>query len=342
MVRALVLLAVVAGACAPVPVVRSGGPTRYESTRICMGIRARVVVYARDWPRAERAMNAAFETINALDASMSDYRPASEVSRLGHGAGGEGLRVSDDLVRLLARARRLAAMTDGAFDPTAAPASHLWRTARREGRLPDEASIAQARALVGWRDLHIDEAGSRVRLARAGMGIDLGGIAKGYAAQRALDTLRAMGHRAAMVAMDGDVAVGDPPPGSRGWTVEIAPGTGMSRVLTLVNACVSTSGDREQFLAADGVRYSHIVDPRTGRALTNVAWATVIADRGEDADALASAACVLGPTEAKEILARVPGVSAIIEADVTGVDGRVTRERVTIDPTGRLRRAGVE
>lgn len=337
------ILAVLAAwvGCAPVPVVRPDTLTRYESTRICMGVRARVVVYARGWPQAERAMNAAFDTINALDASMSDFRADSEVSRIGAAAGVRGVTVSGDLVRLLIRARRLAALTGGAFDPTVAPASHLWRGARRESRLPDAAAIERVRSLVNWRDLRVDEAASSVMLAREGMGIDLGGIAKGYAARRALDTLRSLGHRSAMVAMDGDVAVGDPPPGSRGWTVEIAPGTGMSRMLMLVNACVSTSGDEQQHLNAGGTRHSHIVDPRTGRALTNVAWAVVLADHGEDADALASASCVLGPQAAREILAQVPGVGAIIEADVVGEDGRVERERVVIDPTGRLARAGV-
>lgn len=314
---------------------------RYESTRICMGVKARMVVYAPDWPAAERAMGHAFDAIAALDASMSDYRTDSEVSALAANAGGSPVRVSPDLFRVLKRAREIAAMSDGAFDPTAGPLSVLWREARRRGEMPGQAEIGSARALVGWRGLELDERASTARLARAGMRIDLGGIAKGFAAQRAVETLKAEGIRSCLAALAGDACVGAAPPGQPGWIVEQGVGPPPHRMLRLVDACVSTSGDSEQYLQVGGTRYSHIIDPRTGLGVTSNAWASVVADRGADADALATAACVLGAVPGAELIRRVPGASAMIESDEAGPDGSIRRLHASVDTTGVLGRARV-
>jgi thiamine biosynthesis lipoprotein len=140
------------------------------------------------------------------------------------------------------------------------------------------------------------------------MRVDLGGVAKGYAADQALAALAEYGVHSALVAVSGDIAIGQPPPGRAGWRITIEPSPGLARTVELANCGVSTSGDREQYLELDGVRYSHIVDPRTGNALTRPASTSVIAPAAMQADAIATSVCVLGHAKP---FARMPGVTIV-------------------------------
>ena len=168
-----------------------------------------------------------------------------------------------------------------------------------------------------------------MRLAVAGMRLDLGGIAKGFAADEAQAVLRAHGITRALVAAGGDVVVSGPPPGRQGWSVAVALPWGLQAadpVLELHDAAVSTSGDAEQFVTLDGVRYSHIVDPRTGRALTGRRAATVVARTGAEADALATALCVLPPDEGLALVDSTPGAAArLVREGRAGIERRESR-----------------
>lgn len=250
---------------------------RFEAVEPHMGTLVRITIYAND----ASAISAAFARIRDLDGELSDYKPDSELNRVCRTAHDAPVRVSDDLYRVLKSAWNLSVKTNGAFDVTIGPVTHLWR----RGVLPDRATLARC----GWRNLVLKD--HTVFLKLAGMQLDLGGIAKGFAADEALRVLRAHGVRRALVAVSGDIAAGDAPPGRRGWTVRVEPG---GQRLMLKNAAVSTSGDREQSLERGGVRYSHIIDPRTGLGLTNRLTVTVVARHGIDADSLATAISVLG------------------------------------------------
>jgi thiamine biosynthesis lipoprotein len=196
----------------------------------------------------------------------------------------------------------------GAFDVTVGPVVGLWRRARRTGRLPRTAELAAAQRLTGWRKVLLDPRRRSVKLLAAGMRLDLGGIAKGYAADEALAAVARAGVRRAMVEAGGDLVVGGAPPGRRGWRIGLDhPAPGMPRELWLAGCALSTSGSSEQYVAIDGRRYSHIVDPRTGLALTTSGEATVRAPRGRIADALATAAVVLGARRSGRMLRRWPG-----------------------------------
>ncbi|MDH3592373.1 MAG: FAD:protein FMN transferase [Planctomycetota bacterium] len=235
-----------------------------------MGTRARVVLYANDVALARRAADAALDRIAALEAVMSDYRDDSELMRLCAAGGGV---VSDDLRRVLVAARDVSAQSDGAFDVTIGPIVKLWR----KRVMPTPADLAK----VGWRKVRIE--GTRVRL-EPGMQLDLGGIGKGFAADEALQAMRAHGVQRALVDIGGDLAVGKGP-----WRVRVA-----GELRALENCGVAASGDTERFIEIDGVRYSHLVDPRTGIGLTHRMRVTVIAPTGTEADAWASAASVMG------------------------------------------------
>ena len=264
-----------------------------------MGTLVSIRVYAASEEQAKAAFRAGFDRIAELDRALSDYRPDSELNRICHEAVGRPVAVSDDLLRVLVESQRVAEESGGAFDVTQGPVIRLWRQARRDGRMPAPEALRAAMAHSGYRKLHVDTSAHTVMLEQDGMQLDLGAIAKGYAADAALAAIASHGIRQALVAVSGDLAFGDPPPGKAGWKIGIEGGT-----LELRNAAVSTSGASEQYAEIDGRRYSHIVDPATGMGLTNSITVTVVARRGVDADALSTAASVLGEERGRELIAK--------------------------------------
>lgn len=282
-----------------------------------MGTTFRLVLYAPDPESAGAAAEAAFERIAALDASLSDYDAASELRRLSASSQGGAMaapvEVSRELFEVLAHARQVSERTDGAFDVTVGPFVRLWRRSARQGELPSAARLAAAALAVGYQHVVLDEDARTVRLQCGGMRLDLGGIAKGYALDEALAVLRDLGIDRALVDGGGDVAVGEPPPGSAGWRVAVEGSASVT--LILARAAVATSGDAYRGVTIDGVRYSHVVDPRTGLGVTSRITATVVAPTGMHADALASALCVLGTEAGLALIETQAGVEARV---VTG------------------------
>ncbi len=311
--RISALLLLLAG-CATAPT----GSTlqRFEFQSPHMGTLFAITLYAPDSAAATNAAQAAFQRIAALDRMMTDYDPDSELMRLSRSPVGQPISVSPDLLAVLARSQQFAALSDGAFDVTIGPAVRLWRRARRTGELPAAAALQKASASVGWQHLHLDTARHTATLLAPNMQLDLGGIAKGYAADAALITLRAAGLPRALVAASGDLAIGEAPPNTHGWRVGIGvpdtTDTQLSRQLLLTNAAVSTSGDTEQFVEIAGRRYSHILDPHTGLGLTNRIQVSVIGRHTTDTDALATTLCVLGAERGLKLIEQVPHTAALV------------------------------
>jgi thiamine biosynthesis lipoprotein len=295
---------------------------RFEYTEPHMGTVYRLVLYAADRPTADVAAKSAFGRIEELEAIMSDYRPESELMRLCQHAGGPPVHVSNELYTVLRQARRVSEESAGAFDVTIGPLSHLWRRARRTGSAPDSEQIRQAKDLVDFGQMRLDDVNHTVQLTKAGMLLDLGGIGKGFSADEAIASLRAHGITRALVAAGGDIAVSDPPPDAPGWRIAIAtPGTtapSIKRYIRLASAAVSTSGDAEQHLEAGGKRYSHIIDPRTGMGIVGRQTATVIAPKGILADSLTKVASILEPAKALPIVERLGGKVLIVRLENQG------------------------
>jgi thiamine biosynthesis lipoprotein len=290
---------------------------RYEFTQAQMGVAFRMVLYAPNDSAAEDAATAAFNRIKELNGIMSDYDPDSELSRLSRTAGqGVDVALSPDLWTILERSQALARRSGGAFDVTIGPCVNLWRRARRARELPDVERLAEARKSVGYEHLRLNPKSRTARLLVPEMRLDLGGIAKGYAVDEALKVLRARGIERALVAGDGDIGVSEAPPGKPGWriamaTLDVSNAPANSFVI-LRHAAISTSGDLSQRLEIGGVRYSHIVDPRTGIGLTDHSLASVIARDSTTADSLATAVSVLGPEKGLKLVQRSAGAAARI------------------------------
>jgi thiamine biosynthesis lipoprotein len=289
---------------------------RFESTQPQMGVPFTIILYAADETTANGAFEAAFARISQLNAILSDYDPASELSRLSRTSPSpQSVPLSEDLWRVLAASHDLSLRTDGAFDVTIGPCVRLWRRSKRQKQLPTDEQLAAARAAVDYRNLRLDTTHRTAQLVAPHMRLDLGGIAMGYAVDEALQVLRNHGVSSALIDASGDIGVSDPPPGKDGWTIRVVPlsadGT-PTREITLSNAAVTTSGDAFQYVELGGQRYSHIVDPRTGLGLTDRIGVTVIARDCITADSLATAVSVLGPQPGLELVESTPGAAAFI------------------------------
>jgi thiamine biosynthesis lipoprotein len=287
---------------------------RVQETRRHMGVAWTIVVYAADNDLALAAVAAAHDEVARLERVLSDYDPESELSRLSAQAPTrDPVPVSDDLWQVLDRAVAWREASGGAFDPTVGPLTKLWRQARRSGRLPLPEKLTAARAAVGRDTLRLHPQNKACELTVWGMRLDLGGIGMGVAIDRAVAILREHGITAGMVDASGDIAVIGTPPDRDGWRVAVAAlglHEGDTAEISLRDAAVTTSGDAFQSVTIDGVRYSHIVDPRTGLGVTGPAAVTVIAPDCTTADALATAASVLGPTAGMRLVAAAPGAAA--------------------------------
>lgn len=292
-------------------------PSRWEFDRRLMATDFRIVMYesvradsttagtkktAQQYVRT--AAETAFSRIDALGKAFNDYAPRSELNRVfGSLRPGEPTEVSADLAAILDRAVAIAAETDGAFDPTVGALTRRWRQTKRGRPTPTPDEIARLRERLGFEKIAVDVERSTVTASRADLALDLGGIAKGFAADAAVAVLREAGYPSCLVGGGGDLTLGDPPPGRDGW--EIATETdGEPRTLTLANCGVATSGDRYRFQVIDGVRRSHVIDPRTGYGVTTPGSVTVIADDGATADAWASVESVRGTSGVVDLRTR--------------------------------------
>ena len=294
--------------------------TRVSQTQRLMGVPWTITVHAPSEAVGDAAIAAGFAEVARLEQILSDYDPQSELSGLSAAAPTAAPKhVSDDLWRVLERAVEIRDATDGAFDPTVGPLTSLWRQARRSGRLPLAGKLAAAREAVGRETLRLAPDTRGVVLTQPAMRLDLGGIGMGYAVDRAVEVLNRHGITSAMVDASGDIAVTAAPPGTSGWRIAVAllqpPGNGTvpgdaGEHLLLTHAAVTTSGDAFQAVEIDGRRYSHIVDPRTGLGVAGPAAVTVVAPDCTTADALATAASVLGPERAAPVIAGLSGCAA--------------------------------
>jgi len=287
---------------------------RFEESQLHMGTLFRIVVYAESEEAAKSGLTKAFSRVSKLNSLLSDYLPESELSRLSKSSGsGQNIKVSDELWTVLRTADRVSRKSAGAFDVTVGPYARLWKIARAKREMLTKERLEMFRDAVGYWQIEYMPRQQQVRLKAENMFLDLGGIAKGYAADEALRVLKSVGIPIALIDAGGDLVLGDSPPDRNGWKIAVGGNVHPDLpVLELANCAVATSGDTEQFVKIDGNRYSHIVNPLTGIGLTNQRQATLISPTGIYADALASTACILPVCQLEEVLQMQPQTRAYI------------------------------
>jgi thiamine biosynthesis lipoprotein len=298
-----------------------GEDQRFIFEKAEMGVPFRITLYAPDQETAKSASDAAFARVEYLNSVLSDYEPESELNRLSETSGkGKAVPISDVLWTVLERSQEVAEKTDGAFDVTIGPLTHLWRRMRRRHERPSDEMVVEARSRVGYKNLRLDPKNHTAELMIPNMQLDVGGIAKGYASDEAIATLAKRGITRALAAASGDIVAGDPPPGEKGWRVEVealdVPGAPPPQVLLLARQGISTSGDAYQNVELGGVRYSHIIDPRTGIGLTNRSMVTVVSRDGLTSDGWDTPVDIIGPERGIPLIERIPGAEIRIVRQV--------------------------
>ncbi len=283
-----------------------------------MGTTLEMTVYRPQQADAAADFDAAFAEIETIDRLMSLYRADSELSVLNGSAGGAEMSVSAQTREVLAASRHFWEISGGTFDVSMQPVIELWgfydiAVARR----PSESDIAATSATTGMDRVELSE--GRVRL-RPGTALDFGAIAKGYAVDRAVAALQARGASSAMINLGGTIGVTGPHPDGTPWRIGLQHPRDAALLSTveLSTGAVATSGDYDRFFEDDGVRYSHIIDPRTGRPVAGMASVSVIAPNATTADALSTAAFVLGADDGLALLndcASVAGVVASVDSE---------------------------
>ena len=294
---------------------------RHEATRLSMGCVYAIVVYGRDAAALARITEEALDEVDRIDRLMSHYRPESPLSRVNREAAQHPVTVDPELFDFIAGAMRYNRESDGAFDITVGPLMKAWGFFRGEGRMPSDDELAAARRSVGASHVRLNAADRTIAFDRPGVELDLGGIAKGYAVDRAVALLQQRGVSAALVSAGGSTiyALGAPP-GRDGWDVEIqdpADARRVARTVTLRNRALSVAGSSEKSFESEGVTYSHIMDPRTGRPVRGLLSVAVLAGTGTAGDALDNAFFVLGRERSQPYLASLPGTEAIFFSSST-------------------------
>jgi thiamine biosynthesis lipoprotein len=290
--------------------------------QLVMGTFARIVVVARDTTTADKCVQDALAKIRAVDERMSDYKEDSEISRVNRKAAQKPVQVSPSTFEVLQRSITFSKLTDGAFDVTVGPLVDLFHKAEKDLSAPSQEEFAQAKKKVGFEKLILDDANRTVRFTVDGMRLDLGGIAKGYGIDQAVEAARRGGAVGVMVDIGGDVrCFGVPPEGREHWriglqdpnsAVEGMNGGGLVMTLKVTNAAVATSGDYQQFVIIKGKRYSHIMNRKTGTSVEGLTSVTIITDNATDADALATAVSVMGPEKGVALIEKLPNTEAIL------------------------------
>ena len=302
-----------------------------SSTRFLLGTTCTVTLY--DAP-PEGIFERVFGRIAEIDARMSANREDSELSAVNRAAGERPVRVSADTFTVIARGLEFARLSGGAFDITVGPLVRLWGIGTDRARVPSAEEIRRAQALLGWQDVVLDRAASTVFLERAGMSLDLGGIAKGYAADETTRLLNAAGLKRAIIALGGNIYAMGRKSGGTPWRIGIQDpedqrGDSMA-VLEVEDRTVVTSGTYERFFERDGVRYHHILDPAAGQpARSGLSSVTIVSRDSTAADALSTSVFVLGAQRGLALLRELPGVEAVLLTEdhrlytTAGLRGRV-------------------
>ncbi len=282
-----------------------------DRTEAIMGTRVYVQLWADDPVKGDEAMEAVMTEMRRIDDLMSHYKPDSQISLINQRANSEPVQVDKELFDLIKLSTYYSQITEGAFDITYASVGYLYDYPRHIH--PTEEQIKNALPAVNWRNMLLDEAHHTVRFEHPGMRIDLGGIGKGYAVDRGIEILKARGVQHALVSAGGDSRIiGDHM--GRPWLVAIRHPDDPQKVVTripLSDVAMSTSGDYERYFDEGGIRYHHIIDPRTGHSASKVRSATILAPTATQTDGMSKTAFVLGPEKTLEIINRMPDFDAV-------------------------------
>ncbi|MEM6532506.1 MAG: FAD:protein FMN transferase [Myxococcota bacterium] len=297
-----------------------------------------IKVVDRDEVAARKAIRAAFAEIGRVTTLVNEWKPGTQLSTVNANAGGKPVRVDAEVISLLRTARRISEQSNGAFDVSVGALWGAWDFSWKEPRIPSEAELARRLRRIDYRKVEIDSDAGTVRLAEAEMLLSLGGIAKGYAVDRASAVLRNLGFSDHLVSAGGDLYASGRKPDGR-WVAGIRHPRKDETYATieLENEGVATSGDYERFFIRDGIRYHHILNPVSGQPARRASSSTVVAPSAALADAYATATFVAGTTDGLELARAIDGIEALIfrpDGSGSSATAGLAERLITREPVG--------
>ncbi len=304
----------------------------YRKTMILMDTLITINVVSDSSDKASKAMDRAFDEIGKLDKLLNFFSSSSELSMINRNAGISAVKVSPETLEVIEDAIFVSEKTGGAFDSTIGPEISLWDFHTR--KMPDDKTVKERLPLVDYKLIRIDRNKSTVYLEKKGMLIDLGAIAKGYAADKAVEELKRQGITSGLVSCAGDIRAFGLKPDGKPWKIGIKnprPANKEDEIMATVglsDMAISTSGDYERFFISNGRRYHHILDPKTGYSAEGCRSVTVIARYGFQTDAFSTGVFVLGPRKGMELLRQMGFEGVIVDKDggietTPGLKGRI-------------------
>jgi thiamine biosynthesis lipoprotein len=305
------------GAGLVVPVILLGctsAPKTYKRSQLLMGTTVEITAVATNEATADAAMTAAFGEIRRIENLLSTYKDTSELSRVNQGAGKAPVQVSSEVLSLVEEAFRISDLTEGGFNIALGPAIKLWGIAEK-APIPTDEQLEAIRPLVQYTDVRLDPADRTIDLPKKGMRLDVGGIGKGYAADRAAAVMQTRGVHNGIIAVAGDIKTFGLKPNGRPWRIAVRHPRREDKPLgeiTLGDEAVSTSGDYERFYIRNGRRYHHILEPATLRPADLSQSVTIVAREAILTDALATGIFVMGSAKGMRLIERLPEVEGVI------------------------------
>ena len=294
----------------------------HRRTTKLMGSRFDITVVAKDEVAADHYIDAAIAEITRIEKLISSWNPSSQTSEINKNAGLSAVKVDPELIDLIERCITISKITDGAFDISYASIDKVWRYDGSMTQMPSKEAITNSVSKIGYQNIVLDKNAQTVFLKLEGMKIGFGAIGKGYAADKVRTMLKTEGVKSGIINASGDLTTWGKQPDGTDWMVGITNPLNKNNIFSwfpVVNAAVATSGNYEKYVTFNGVKYSHIIDPRTGYPSTGILSVTIFAPSAELCDALATSVFITGVETGLYIINQIKGVECIIIDDENNI-----------------------
>ena len=298
--------------------ISSYSQTIYKKKLAMLGSPFEISVVANDSIKANEYSNLAINEVKRIENLISDWIPTTQISEINKNAGIQPIKVDEEVFDLVERAIKISKLTNGAFDISYASMDKIWKFDGSMKEMPTPEAIKKSVEKIGYQNIILDKENKTIFLKLTGMKLGLGGIGQGYIADKVKELLQSKGCHSGLVNVSGDINTWGKQPNGELWTVGIVNPMNKNKVFAtfpLDNSAVETSGNYEKFVTFNGIRYSHIIDPRTGYPATGIVSVSVFAKQTEIADALATGIFVLGVDVGLDLVNQLKGIQCIIVDD---------------------------
>lgn len=296
----------------------SFGQIAHKRKLSMLGSPFEVTVVANDTVKANEYIDLAVAEVKRIENLISDWIPTTQISEVNRNAGIKPVKVDAEVFDLIGRSIKISEITSGAFDISYASMDKIWKFDGSMNAMPTEEAIKKSVAKIGYKNIILDKKEQTIFLKLEGMKLGLGGIGQGFIADKVKELLAAKGCTSGIINVSGDINAWGKQPDGKPWTVGIVNPLNKNKIFAtfpLENSSVETSGNYEKFVVFNGIRYSHIIDTRTGYPATGVASVSVFAKQTEIADALATGIFVLGVEVGLDLVNQLKGIECIIVDD---------------------------